>query len=91
VELPDGSTVMESMARFYVDTCTWGSVSALMGAYHVFGTSHMVVGSDAPFGPDNGRRFLRETIRSLEYMPIPQAEREAVSAGNIMRLCHLDG
>jgi predicted TIM-barrel fold metal-dependent hydrolase len=84
--MPDGTPAIEGFRRFYADTCTWGSIPALLAAYHTFGGERMIMGSDVPYGPEGGRDFLHETVTSLTYLPVPPAEREAIASGNLLRL-----
>jgi aminocarboxymuconate-semialdehyde decarboxylase len=80
---------MEQFRRFYVDTVTQGSVSALMNAYELFGPDHMVLGTDVPFGPQSGREFARAAVASVQQMPISDADREKIWSGTAIRLCGL--
>lgn len=80
---------LDQFSRFYVDTVTQGSVSALMGAYQVFGADHMLLGSDMPFGPGMGRRFAQVSVEAVEWMPIPEVEKEKIRSGNVARLTGL--
>lgn len=81
---------LDQFRDFYVDTCTNGSVAALMTSYETFGADHMLFGSDMPFGAEMGQLFVREAVRSVEGMMIPPAEKEKIRSGNIQRLCQLD-
>ncbi len=81
---------LDQFRDFYVDTCTNGSVAALMTSYETFGADHMLFASDMPFGAEMGQLFVREAVRSVEGMPIPPAEKEKIRSGNIQRLCRLD-
>jgi predicted TIM-barrel fold metal-dependent hydrolase len=91
IRTPGGETVLAGLKRFYVDTCTWGSTAALLSTYAAFGPERMILGSDVPYGDDEGRDFLEETILSLRYLPVPREEIEAIAAGNLVRLVGLDG
>lgn len=84
--MPDGRPAVDGFRQFYVDSVTWGSTPALVSAMHAFGASHIVMGSDAPFGPRAGETFLKASIQALDALPVPPAEREAIASGNLLRL-----
>jgi aminocarboxymuconate-semialdehyde decarboxylase len=88
IELPDLSLpVTEYLKRFYVDTVTQGSVSALEGAREVFGADRMLFASDMPFGGDNGRNFIRLETAAVEGMDLGEEERERIWSGNLASIC----
>jgi glucose/mannose-6-phosphate isomerase len=55
----------------------------------IFGADHLVFATDYPFGPDEGRAFMADTIRSIEDVSISDTDRERVFSGNIKRLVDL--
>ena len=50
----------------------------------------MLFGSDAPFDPEQGPMFIRETIRSIDGLDISQEDRDRIYYGNAVRLLKLD-
>ena len=44
--------------------------------------------SDAPFDPEGGRMYIRETLRIIERLELPAAQRQAILEGNLRRLCN---
>jgi hypothetical protein len=48
----------------------------------------VVVASDAPFDPEGGSMYIRDTIRIIERLDLSPAERHAIYEGNLKRLCH---
>lgn len=86
----DGS-IIDEFRRFYVDTVTWGSVSALMNSYDVFGLERMMFATDAPFGPEMGEAFVRSTIQAVERMPISEADRHRIWHRTAAELCGIEG
>ena len=74
----------EQFKKFFCDTAVYGSVSALMCAYNFYGPDHMFFGSDAPLGPRYG--LTGETIRSIQQMPIPEADKEKIFERNAVNL-----
>jgi len=75
---------------FYADTALFGAEAAHYCALDFFGPEHMVFASDAPFDPEGGRMFIRETIRILDRLDISDQARAAIYHGNIGRLIGRD-
>jgi uncharacterized protein len=71
---------------FYVDTATFGSIAAIECALKFYGTEHVLFASDAPFDPEGGPMYIRETIRSIDALNISHAEREKIYYGNAVKL-----
>jgi predicted TIM-barrel fold metal-dependent hydrolase len=78
---------LEHFRKFYADTATYGSTSALTCGYDFFGAEHLLFGSDAPLGPPSG--LTLETIRSIERMNITDAEKEKIFFQNAMELLRI--
>jgi aminocarboxymuconate-semialdehyde decarboxylase len=74
----------EHFRKFYNDTATYGSTSALMCGYEFFGPDHLLFGSDAPYGPGSG--LTLETILSIENMNISIGEKDKIFSQNAIRL-----
>ncbi|MGH8915903.1 MAG: amidohydrolase family protein [Acidimicrobiia bacterium] len=81
--------LMDGFRRFHVDTAIHGPVSALMCSYDLYGAGHMLLGTDAPFGPDNGLEFCRLGSTLIDEMPIPEPEREMIRSQNAIELCRI--
>jgi len=74
---------------FYTDTATYGSTPALMCAYAFYGAEHMLFGTDMPYDNQNGFRVMRESIRSVEEMDIPDSDKQKIFADNARKLLRL--
>jgi aminocarboxymuconate-semialdehyde decarboxylase len=74
------------LKRFYYDTVSFFE-PALMCAYAFVGAGRMVLGSDYPHVIGD----IKEAITSIEQLDIPQADKEMIYSGNILRLIHQDG
>lgn len=72
--------------RFIADTATFGGVGSIKMAIDFFGADQVVFASDAPFDPEGGRMYIRETIRALNEMDIDEDTRAALYHGNLGRL-----
>ena len=73
----------------YGDTAVWGNTSILMCGYDFFGVDHVLFGTDMPFGGELGAYYVRETIRSVEEMAIPEQDKKKIFEDNPRRLFHL--
>jgi len=82
-----GLRAREHLVDFYNDTAVYGSTPALMCAYSYFGAGHILFGTDMPLGPGTG--LTLDTIRSVENMQIPEAEKEKIFEGNAKNLLRL--
>ncbi|MCC6201673.1 MAG: amidohydrolase [Gammaproteobacteria bacterium] len=75
--------------KFYADTATFGSSAALTCALSFFGAEHVVFASDAPFDPERGPMYIRETIRVIDELDISDEDRRRIYHGNAQRLTGL--
>ena len=80
---------IEYFRMFYGDTALNGSTPALMCGYAFFGAEHIVFGTDTPFGKERGNQFIRESIRAIEEMAIPEADKQMIFEGNARKLLKL--
>jgi uncharacterized protein len=80
---------IEYFKMFFGDTVLGGSTAALRCGLDFFGPDHVVFASDCPFDPDGGPMFIREGIRSVESLELPQAVKERIYFVNAQRLLKL--
>lgn len=78
--------MIEHFKRFYPDTGVNGSVAALECGLDFFGPEQVLFGTDYPFGPKQGRVWMRETVRSVDEVKLDDADRNAVLHENIEHL-----
>ena len=76
----------EYIKRMFHDTAVYGNISALLGGYSFFGSGHILFGTDYPFGPDEGERFLKVTVESIKEMHLPHDDEEKVFFKNAQNL-----
>jgi uncharacterized protein len=74
---------------FYADTAVFGSRAATVCGLEFFGVDKTVFASDAPFDPEKGPMYVRETIRVLESLGLPQADLAKIFHGNAEKLLKL--
>jgi predicted TIM-barrel fold metal-dependent hydrolase len=72
--------------NIYGDTALDGTVAAYPCGYAFFGPDRMAFGTDYPFGPEAGEDFIRENLRGVKAMSIPNDSMEKILNGNAKRL-----
>jgi aminocarboxymuconate-semialdehyde decarboxylase len=60
---------LEYFRDFYADTASFGSKRAIEHAVEFFGEDHVLFASDAPFDPEAGPMYIRETIKIIDTLP----------------------
>jgi uncharacterized protein len=71
---------------FWADTAVFGSRAATECGLSFFGPDQVMFASDAPFDPEGGTLYIRETIRVIDSLEISEAERRQIYQGNAERL-----
>jgi aminocarboxymuconate-semialdehyde decarboxylase len=74
---------------FYADTALFGAYDATVCGLNFFGADRVLFASDAPFDPEGGRMYIRETIKVIDRLPISDEERERIYWRNAATLLHL--
>jgi len=93
----DYAAVLKKLAKrpldyfkmFYADTALFGAYDATVCGLKFFGADHVVFASDAPFDPEKGPMYIRETIAIVDRLPIDESDRERIYSGNAIRLLRL--
>ena len=80
---------LEYFKMFYADTAIDGSTPGLMCGYAFFGADHILFGSDMPYDYQDGNLILKETIKSIEQMDIPEPDKQQIFEGNARKLLRL--
>ncbi|MBA2305821.1 MAG: amidohydrolase [Acidobacteria bacterium] len=71
---------------FWADTAVFGSRAATECGLHFYGVDQVVFASDAPFDPEGGSMYIRETIKVIDSLEISPDERDRIYRGNAERL-----
>jgi predicted TIM-barrel fold metal-dependent hydrolase len=79
----------EYFKMFYADTAVFGSRAATVCGLEFFGVDKTVFASDAPFDPEKGPMYVRETIKVLESLDLPKSDLEKIFHGNAEKLLKL--
>ena len=61
-------------------------MAALECSLSFYGVDHILFASDAPFDPEGGPMYIRETIRCLDAMKISNEDREKIYYKNAIKL-----
>jgi len=95
----DYGAVLKSLKRrpvdyfrmFYADTAMFGEAPATRCGLDFFGADRVLFASDAPFDPEKGPMFIRETIRAIDSLNLANDEKEKIYYRNAARLMKLAG
>jgi aminocarboxymuconate-semialdehyde decarboxylase len=71
---------------FYADTATFTSEGAMHLGLSFYDLDKIVFASDCPFDPEKGTMYARETLRILEGIDMPKADKEKIWHGNLERI-----
>jgi aminocarboxymuconate-semialdehyde decarboxylase len=74
---------------FYGDTALFGSYEGTVCGLNFFGVGHVLFASDAPFDPEKGPMYIRETIAIVDRLPVSDADRERIYWKNAVELLRL--
>ena len=93
----DYSLVLKSLKKrpldyfrmFYADTALFGAYDATVCGLGFFGADRVVFASDAPFDPEKGPMYIRETIAILDRLPIDEDDRARIYWRNAAALLKL--
>jgi uncharacterized protein len=77
---------IEYFKMFWGDTAVFGSRAATECGLQFFGEDQVVFASDAPFDPEGGPLYIRETIRVIDSLDISADARRKIYQGNAERL-----
>lgn len=85
-EAPEFSTPIDEQFRnFYGDTAIGGNDATLACGRAFFGDEHVLYGTDYPFGPEAGTRFMEQANDVVESVEDPSA-RAAIRSENVRSL-----
>jgi aminocarboxymuconate-semialdehyde decarboxylase len=76
----------EYFKMFWGDTAVFGSRAATVCGLNFFGPDQVVFASDAPFDPEGGSMYIRETLKVIDGLEISAEDRRKIYQGNAERL-----
>ena len=81
-----GKRPYDYFKMFWADTAVFGSRAATECGLQFFGPGQVVFATDAPFDPEGGSMYIRETIKVIDGLPIAAADRDKIYQRNAERL-----
>lgn len=79
---------LDSFKRFYVDTADHPA-STLRCALDFFGADRLVLGTNYPYGPEEGCLLVRSSVSAVEGLGLPKEEKEKILGLNAARILKL--
>ncbi len=79
---------LDSFRRFYVDTADHPS-STLKCVLDFFGPSRMVLGTNYPYGPEEGCVLAKNSLKAIAELNLGKEEREKILGGNAAKILRL--
>lgn len=71
---------------FWADTAVFGSQAATECGFKFFNLDQIVFASDAPFDPEGGPMYIRDTIKILDSLELSASDRHKIYQGNAEKL-----
>jgi predicted TIM-barrel fold metal-dependent hydrolase len=81
-----GKPLLDCFKDFYGDTALCGGRAGLVCGLEFYGTDHVLFASDAPFGPEGGRAYIRDCIAAIGSLDIADADKEKICSENAKTL-----
>ena len=80
---------LDTFRKFYADTASFGSASAIRAGIDFFGKDHILFATDMPFDPEEGPGYIERTLHCIDNLELNDADKAAILHGNAERLFHL--
>jgi aminocarboxymuconate-semialdehyde decarboxylase len=72
--------------NFHADTAVFGARAATVCGLDFYPLDKVVFASDCPFDPEKGTGYIRETLKILDNLPMPKADRDKIYYQNLEAL-----
>jgi len=76
---------LDSFRRFYVDTADHPA-STLRCVKDFFGADQMVLGTNYPYGPEEGCLLVKNSLKAIDGLDLSLTEKEKILGGNAARI-----
>jgi len=76
---------LDSFRRFYVDTADHPA-STLRCVKDFFGAERMVLGTNYPYGPEEGCLLVKNSLKAIDGLELNATEKEKILGGNAARI-----
>jgi len=77
-----GKPLLDCFKVFYGDTALCGGRIGLVCGLEFYGADHVLFASDAPFGPEEGRAYIRDCMAAIASLDVPAAVKEKICYRN---------
>lgn len=77
---------LETFKKFYADTASFGSASAIRCGLDFFGKDHILFASDMPFDPEKGPGYIDRTLKAIDSLELDDVTKAVILHGNAERL-----
>ncbi len=81
-----GKPLLDCFKDFYGDTALCGGRAGLRCGLEFYGADHVLFASDAPFGPEGGRAYIRDCIVAIDSLDVTAADKEKICYRNAQKL-----
>jgi uncharacterized protein len=76
---------LDSFRRFYVDTADHPA-STLRCVRDFFGVDRLVLGTNYPYGPEEGCLLVKNGLKAIDGLELTEADKERILGGNAARI-----
>jgi aminocarboxymuconate-semialdehyde decarboxylase len=81
---------LDSFRRFYVDTADHPA-STLRCVKDFFGADRMVLGTNYPYGPEEGCVLVKNSLKAIDGLGLDATERKKILGGNAAKILGIGG
>jgi predicted TIM-barrel fold metal-dependent hydrolase len=81
-----GKPLLDCFRDFYGDTALCGGRIGLVCGLDFYGADHVLYASDAPFGPEGGRAYIRDCMAAVDSLDIAGTDKEKIFYRNAIDL-----
>jgi len=81
-----GKPLLDCFKDFYGDTALCGGRIGLTCGLEFYGPDHVLFASDAPFGPEEGRAYIRDCMAAIASLDVATAVKEKICYRNAKTL-----
>jgi predicted TIM-barrel fold metal-dependent hydrolase len=81
-----GKPLLACFKDFYGDTALCGGTIGLKCGLEFYGADHVLFASDAPFGPEGGRAYIRDCIAAIDSLDVATEVKEKIFYRNAQAL-----
>lgn len=80
---------INTFRKFYADTASFGSTSAIRAGIEFFGKDHILFATDMPFDPEKGPGYIDRTLKCIDKLNLSEESKAAILYENAQRLFHI--